>query len=773
MNISEFCGKIISSYRTSIVLMLIYAMALAIATFVEHIYSTEVAKVFFYYSPLLFLIQFLMIVNFVAVVDRYQLFTKKNFAFLIIHGAFVVILVGAFVTHLFGEEGTIHLRENERVDKMLVQTNKGSFHQELPFSIELQKFILSRYPGSSSPSSFESILKISTDGESRTEHISMNNVLDIKEYRLFQASYDTDEKGSILSVNKDLYGRNITYAGYLLLVLGFALSFVSKHSRLKYLSLRLKALQLEKVVVLFLFITSSLGINAQDIKSLEDVLDSHKIPIEHAAKFGAIPMQPANGRMKPINTFSSEVLRKIYHEESWNSLNSDQFLLSLLTFPDLWKKIPLIYQDNKNIANEYALPLKHCAYADMFDSNGFYKLEKQVRESHSKATTERTKFDKDIIKLDERVNTLHLLTSHRLLHLFPKKNDENNKWYASGDDLSSLNAKDSVYIVNMIPQYILSVSNSLQSGNWENSDDILTFIKEYQSEQNTTLSIDKKKIDAEILFNQLDIFRQSKRIYLICGGLLTILFLFVGTKMNRIVKYASHIAILITALAFLYHLFGLSLRGYIGGYAPWSNSYETMVYIALISVVGGFIFIKKSKITFALSVLFAGIVLFVSELNWMDPQITALVPVLKSPWLMIHVAVIVAAYSFFGISCLLGITNLSMILSNKKGTLTMRITELTIINEISLQIGLALMTVGTFLGAVWANESWGRYWGWDSKETWALITIMVYAMVTHTRLVKKWNQEWRLNLLSVLAFIAVLMTYFGVNYLLSGLHSYA
>jgi len=171
--------------------------------------------------------------------------------------------------------------------------------------------------------------------------------------------------------------------------------------------------------------------------------------------------------------------------------------------------------------------------------------------------------------------------------------------------------------------------------------------------------------------------------------------------------------------------------------------------------------------------LFGGIILFVSGLNWMDPQINTLVPVLKSPWLMFHVAVIVAAYGFFGISFLLGITNLSiMAFSKKNAFLPYRIKELSLINNLSLLVGLALMTIGTFLGAVWANESWGRYWGWDPKETWALITIVVYAVVTHTHLVKKWNNPWVFNLLSVLAFSSVLMTFLGVNYFLSGMHSY-
>lgn len=215
----------------------------------------------------------------------------------------------------------------------------------------------------------------------------------------------------------------------------------------------------------------------------------------------------------------------------------------------------------------------------------------------------------------------------------------------------------------------------------------------------------------------------------------------------------------------------MSLRWYISGHAPWSNSYETMVYVAWATVCAGLLFMRRSYLVFSLAIIFAGVLLFVSGLNWMDPHITPLVPVLKSPWLMIHVAVIVAAYGFFGLSCLIGLTNMSiMSVSVVKNFDT--INELSILNEISMWIGLALMVAGTFLGAVWANESWGRYWGWDPKETWALITVVVYAIVTHIHLLKSRITVWLFNFLSVLSISTVLMTFFGVNYFLSGMHSY-
>ena len=296
-------------------------------------------------------------------------------------------------------------------------------------------------------------------------------------------------------------------------------------------------------------------------------------------------------------------------------------------------------------------------------------------------------------------------------------------------------------------------------------------------------------MQAEVKYNQMNIFGKCKVGYLIAGGLLLILSfirMFRETKektgpsahpfIRQLTNLSTYQFLLIAAglVVFLFHTYGMGMRWYIGGYAPWSNSYETMVYVAWATVAAGGV-LGRSRITLALAAIFGGIILFVSGLNWMDPQIGTLVPVLKSPWLMFHVAVIVAAYGFFGICCLLGITNMILmgfVNPRTKTLLQTRIKELTLINEMALLIGLAFMTIGTFLGAIWANESWGRYWGWDPKETWALITLVVYAMVEHLRLVRRWYNLWSFNFLTILAFGSVLMTFFGVNYFLSGMHSY-
>ena len=277
----------------------------------------------------------------------------------------------------------------------------------------------------------------------------------------------------------------------------------------------------------------------------------------------------------------------------------------------------------------------------------------------------------------------------------------------------------------------------------------------------------------EIRYNRLEIFPKTGKAYFLLGSLLLLLTLSMLFKQRKWMNAVSKAIVVAIGLVFLYHAYGMVLRWSISGHAPWSNSYETMIYVAWATVLAGLIFGRKNFLTLSLATLFGGVIIFVSRLSWMDPEITTLVPVLKSPWLMFHVAVTIAAYGFFGIGFLLGIVNLIIIAVSRKGhRLKNRIEELSIINNMALLVGLALMTVGTFLGGVWANESWGRYWSWDPKETWALITVVIYSVVTHLHLIRGWFSHWSFNFASVLAFGSVIMTYLGVNYFLSGLHSY-
>ncbi|MCD7936709.1 MAG: cytochrome c biogenesis protein CcsA [Tannerellaceae bacterium] len=771
--------RFISSYVTTLGLLFLYAVALGWATFIEHSHGTAVAKSLVYYSPLLFLVQFLFILNFIGVTMRYQLLKKGKWGYLILHVAFIIILAGALISHVFGEEGMLHIREGEASNELIIQGGSGEVIRThtLPFHVELLKFTITRYPGSNSPSSYESELLFHVDGQTLNKRVFMNNVVDLKGYRFFQASYDRDEQGTILSVNKDVAGRNVTYAGYLLLVIGFVFCLTGKNSRFRQLSRQLTEIKMrEKATLLVMGLCLALPMSAQDSSRTPwDAVQEHVVPAEHAALFGALPVQSGRGRMMPVNTFSSEIVRKLHKAEKIGTLNPDQFLISLLAMPQMWMQVPFIAYSNKEMSVYFDLTEKKCAYVEFFDSNGHYKLQAKLEEAYNKRPEERNGFDKEVMKLDEKVNILYELFSYQMLKLFPLEDDPNHTWYAPGDNLSLFPEEDASFITGVVQWYLSEVVESLQTGDWEQPEKILEMIQIYQKEKNTTLEIDPRKLETEIRYNQLNPFRLCKIFYLSLGGILLILTFISLFRTRTWITWTIRLLWVAVLGAFLFQMAGMGMRWSIGGYAPWSNSYETMVYVAWASVLGGLIFMWRSPVTFALATLFGGIILFVSGLNWMDPQINTLVPVLKSPWLMFHVAVIVAAYGFFGISFLLGITDLVLLVFLKKENkqlLTIRVKELSIANEMSLIIGLALMTIGTFLGAVWANESWGRYWGWDPKETWALVTVIVYAIVIHLRLVKRWYTAWSFNMLSVLAFGSVLMTYFGVNYFLSGMHSY-
>jgi len=762
--------KLFSSYPTMLVLLAIFAVGLAAATFVENSLGTTLAKTLFYYSPWLFFVQLLLVANFLTVMLVRGWWKKRKIGFIVFHLSFIVILTGAVITHFCSEEGELHLREGEIGDRMRVQTNHGEWVNVLPFQVELVKFTLQHYPGSSSPSSFSSDLKIHSKGTERQATVGMNKVLDVNGYRFFQASYDSDGKGTVLLVNKDVAGRNVTYAGYLMLLVGGVLCLVGKNGRIRHL-IRQLGKPVALAAALFLAVATC-GYANTDLEQAIPALDKH-IDKAHAMRFGALAVRAANGRVIPMNTFASEILRKLHKETTIAGMSPDAFLLSALAAPDMWAQLPFIAYANDRMSAEFGLTKKYCSYNELFNDDASYKLQQPLEAAYAKLPTDRTAFDKEIIKLDEKANIMHQLIEYKSVKLFPDVNTMS--WYAPGDDLSMFQGADSLFVTRIFYAYIMSVQDAIQSGDWGGADELLTMIATYQTKRSEGVGLDESKIARELRYNRLNPFRWCKIGYLSLGGLMLVLAFALIFNDKRWLRWLIRALGIVVLIVFHFHMLGMAMRWQIGGYAPWSNSYETMVYVAWATVLVGLIFARRSPLTFALATLFAGIIMFVSNLNWMDPQINYLAPVLNSPWLMFHVAVLMAAYGFFGVSCLIGITNMvimSVLRKDKLAKHEKTLREMSVVNELSLWIGLILMTFGTFMGAVWANETWGRYWGWDPKETWALITIIVYVMVTHLHLLKRQYNLWIFNLCSVVAFASVLMTYFGVNYFLSGLHSY-
>ena len=485
--------------------------------------------------------------------------------------------------------------------------------------------------------------------------------------------------------------------------------------------------------------------------------------------------------MKPANTFSSELLRKVSRSNSYNGLNSDQVLLSIMDNPGVWFNAPLVYiksrQKGDTIRKIIGLDknVKKAPLVSFFDSIGNYKLAENLERAYLAPVP--TQIEKDIIELDRRVNLLYSALEGKIMRIFPIPEDSNNKWvsYPEVNDVEFSGA-DSLYVNNVLQLYFQTLRVSRESSDYSQSEELLESIKGYQLKYGGNVMPSDLKISSEITYNKVDIFNRLYKWYLLLGGfllLILILQIFNDKKFyNILIKFIEYSIYFL----FILNTLGLAARWYIAGHAPWSDAYESIIFVAWATVIFGIIFGRKSYFTLASATLVSSIILSVAHMNWLDPSIANLQPVLDSYWLMIHVAVIVGSYGPFAIGMILGIVVLLLtIIANKKNrkSFVKKLEELTIVNELSLTIGLVMLTIGNFLGGMWANESWGRYWGWDPKETWALISIIVYTAVLHLRIVPKLNNKWLFNLLSIISFGAILMTYFGVNFYLVGLHSYA
>ncbi|ENM8240947.1 cytochrome c biogenesis protein CcsA [Campylobacter jejuni] len=655
-------------------------------------------------------------------------------------------------------------------------------YEQLPFDIYLRDFVLDRYPGSMSPASYASEITVKNNNENFDYRIFMNNVLDYDGYRFYQSSYDQDEKGTVLSVNKDP-GKIPTYIGYFLLCLGMFMNFLNPHSRFRTLARLINKDTLKHTSVIIFILLLSFGSEktfAQDLNSTLPVVNTN-----HAKALATLIVQKsADGRMVPFDTLSREILEKIHQSDSYKDQNSNAVMLSMLVDVDKWQMEPFILMPQNQavrdaIANILEIPsAKYISYKDFFDENNRYKLQKYVENANRKNPNARGVFDKEIIKLDERANVVNLVFSGELFKFIPIQNNPNNVWLAPFSAVTTLKGDEGHIVLALIQNYFSAVENAFKDGNWTRADEGLKFIKEYQEKIGYKVMPSKTKVEMEIFSNKAEIFVKLAPVYLIAGFLLLILVFFKMVVPNLKISFIFKVVYVLNVLAFVIHTVGLGLRAYLSGHAPWSNGYESMVYIAWALSLSGIFFSRKSPIALSLTSILSGVVLMVAHLSEMNPQITNLVPVLNSYWLSIHVSVITASYGFLGLCALLGIFTLFLMCFLKKDgkynlNILRNITEATRINEMAMIFGLCLLTVGNFLGAIWANESWGRYWSWDSKETWALVSILVYAAILHLRMIPKYCNQFVFALWSMFAYWVIIMTYFGVNYFLTGLHSYA
>lgn len=726
------------------------------------------------------------------------------------------------------EKGNPNAYKQITMDGMNMLLGFGPKIYNTPFALKLDDFVMETYPGSSSPSAYESHVQIIDDGKQTPYKIYMNHVLNHKGYRFFQASFDPDRQGTVLSVNHDFWGTLITYIGYALLFLGMFLIFFWKGTHFWKLNKMLKDVSKRKAITVMLMLLS-FGLNAQKIEthgtddgsgththadgtvhagthedastqnaaatpipvreiSADEMIAKTKISEEHADKFAHLLVQNFEGRIVPISTQALDVLRKLYKHDTFKGTNgkyltAEQWFFSVNTDTMSWAMVPMIKIGTKG-GDELKAKTKaneegYTSLMNLFptDKNGkmHYVLEEDYNTAFRKKASEQTNYDKEVIAVNERVQIFNELFNGMFMRIVPVKNDPNHTWHS----WMTQNLEPDMEAQKVMAPYFMSVMDAQKDGNWAKADAELKKLSDYQKTWGKNVVPSDSKVNLEVFMNKVNINFKLLIFYTLIGGLLVLLGFIELFKPNKLLNKAIKIIIAIGCVGYFLQFLGLVARWYISGHAPWSNGYEAIVFISWVGITAGLVLYKNSNALipaagFMVAVIMMG---FAHGGSALDPQITPLVPVLKSYWLIIHVAIITASYGFFGLSFVIALICLAFyILADKKlfklhNDTTIK--ELTIVSEMSLTIGLYALTVGTFLGGIWANESWGRYWSWDPKETWAFISVMVYAFVLHMRLVPGLRGRWAFHVASMFAISSVIMTYFGVNYYLSGLHSYA
>lgn len=688
-----------------------------------------------------------------------------------------------------GKRGMKGITKIEDFGDTIVTLEYGSKTLQLPFAIHLKDFQLDRYPGSMSPSSYASEVTVIKEDKSTYDYrIFMNRTLHEGNFLFFQSSYDQDERGTILSVNNDP-GKWPTYLGYFLLTLGFILNLFDKKSRFWKLTKYVKEQNIASFALVIALSFASSNLHANDTANIAEQLqtktnsivgymndfqDSSKVTAE---KFSKLVTQSNMGRMKPLNSLNREIVLKLSGKTSLFGMNSDQIVLGMLSRPEVWRHVKMIKIKTPKLKKLLGVEesRKYISFSEVF-KEGKYALQEEANKALITKPNERGTFEKDILRVDERLNIAFMTYNGNLFKIFPKVNDNNNqriknKWYTPLDAMREFTGVNQTAIETMTRGFV----NSVMDGNFSEANKYIDLISEYQQKVGAAVIPPQSQLNNEIRFNNLDIFPKLTLAYLLLGIVMLIAAFIVVFNPKIKPKKTTLFFFALLSLIFAAHTFGMGYRWIISGHAPWSDTYESLLYISWSAVFAGVLFFRKSLLALSSAVIVAAIFMFTAHLSHIDPQITNLVPVLKSYWLTIHVSILTASYGFFGLSAIIGFIALIIFIfrgPNRKH-LDENIKHIVAISEIALIIGLSAITIGNFLGGIWANESWGRYWGWDPKETWAYVSIVVYAIVVHMRFVKVLNTPFAHSVATVLAFSSILMTYFGVNFYLSGMHSYA
>lgn len=667
---------------------------------------------------------------------------------LLVHASFLVILLGAFTSWTMAESGTIHLRQNETTSTMKDEEGKT---KELGFEVSLKNFNVVNYPGTDAPMDYVTMLTTNT----QEIKVSMNNIGSFNGYRFIQSGYDSDMQGTTLGVYHDPWGIGITYTGYALLFISLIATMVSKKTRMRHLYRKALSLQGAKawaVTALLAVSSFATSANAQEMVKIDgDIADD----------FGKICVL-YNSRITPINTVATSFVTKLCGKPTWDGLSSNQVFAGWIFDVPYWETVKMIEIKEKKAQELLGINGKWASFDDFWDSYNNYKLDAPLKKAYKDGDT---KLQKQLRDADEKFNIIRMLYGGEMLKMFPYAGKQGHmQWFAPGQPLGNLklDEKELVFIKKSMDY----LAESIITGDKARAEEIAKKIYSYQHVRGKAVVPTKFRIYTETFYNKTNAQRLPVMLYLTLSLVLAI----VSTLSlnNGKQKKTRLVSSVLTWVMLIHTTLLLALRWFVSGHLPMSNGYETMQFMAWATLIVTLVMQKRFLPVKQFGPLLSSFALLVAMITDGNPQITQLMPVLQSPLLSVHVMVIMFSYALFGLTALIGLQGL--IAHHRKQEEKEQ--QLAALSQFLLYPAVVLIAIGIFIGAIWANVSWGRYWSWDSKETWALITMLIYSAPLHADI--KWlRKAQHMHIYMLLAFLSVLMTYFGVNYFLSGMHSYA
>ena len=747
------------------ILYILVLVCMAAATIVEKSQGTDYAHAHYYGAW-----WFILIWAVLAALGAFYIIKRKVkcASTLALHLSFIIILAGALLTHISAKRGMIHLRIGQPTDTYMAQDEEqGMKEEKLPFSLCLKKFEAKMHDGTNAVADYSSKFTV-IDGDDKSEgEVSMNNIYSHRSYRLYQSSYDEDGKGSVLAINADPYGIPVTYTGYALLFISLVWMLFDPKGGYRKL---LKSPLLKKGALITALILSMGNIQTLHAESATGNLQNAVLPKETAEKFGELHIL-YNDRICPVQTFALDFCKKIYGARSYQGLTAEQVISGWVFYGNTWANEPFIKIKSGEMKTAMNLP-DYASLNTFFNREmGGYTIGQYVQEYYN---GQQDKFHQQAADIDGKIQIIMELREGISLKVLPYTFTKNVKatkdhsfikagtttWFSPVDKLpQAVEHQHALYIRNVFSL----LNGDVKAGNISRVNEFFVKMKKYQEVSSGNSLPTATQYKAERINNAFPFATILFMANLTLGFIALFYTIYRMTK-KREIKVLNIALPILLGVSFLALTFGLALRWIISGNIPMSNGYESMLTVAWFVMLISILMQLRIRIVMVFGFLISGFFLLVSHINQMDPAIGQMMPVLNSPLLSIHVSIIMMSYALLSLTFICGIMGICL---RSHGE------ELQALSRIFLYPALTTMGFGIFIGAIWANVSWGNYWSWDSKETWALITFMIYAVVVHTQSLPVFRKPLVYHIYITLAFLSIAMTYFGVNYFLTGMHSYA